>query len=101
MLELRFECWPILLADRSREKQRMESLLEDAGVKLSIVASDIVIKSGRALAERAGCESRSPPLAEALTGRFSEHHAFLAQMIVTHIGQIGVMNSQLDARIDA
>ncbi len=35
------------LADRIREKQRMENLLEDAGAKLSMVASDIFIKSGR------------------------------------------------------
>jgi|SRR4051794_31137544 transposase len=67
----------ILLADRSREKQRMEKLLEDAGVKLSVVVSDLFSKSGRAMLEaliagerdarvltelaRAGCGSRSVP----------------------------------------
>ena len=107
----------ILLADRSREKQRMEKLLEDAGVKLSVVASDIFSKSGRAMldaliagerdGQRPGRVARGrlrikipEPSPRRLTGRFSEHHAFLAQMIVTHIDQIGVMVAQLDARID-
>ncbi|MBV9922750.1 MAG: hypothetical protein JOY78_18125 [Pseudonocardia sp.] len=39
----------ILLTERTREKQRMEKLLEDAGVKLSVVATDIFGKSGRAM----------------------------------------------------
>jgi transposase len=39
----------ILLAERTREKQRVEKLLEDAGVKLSVVATDIFGKSGRAI----------------------------------------------------
>src|SRR5919109_1627717 len=39
----------ILLAERTREKQRMEKLLEDAGVKLSVVATDVFGKSGRAI----------------------------------------------------
>jgi hypothetical protein len=36
-------------ADRSRDKQRLEKLLEDAGIKLSIVATDILGVSGRAM----------------------------------------------------
>ncbi len=36
----------ILLAERTQEKQRIEKLLEDAGVKLSVVATDIFGKSG-------------------------------------------------------
>jgi transposase len=39
----------LLLAERTREKQRMEKLLEDAGVKLSVVATDIFGVSGRAM----------------------------------------------------
>ena len=37
----------VLTAERSREKQRMEKLLEDAGVKLSVVVTDIFGVSGR------------------------------------------------------
>jgi transposase len=35
--------------ERSREVQRLEKLLEDAGIKLSVVASDIFGVSGRAM----------------------------------------------------
>jgi len=94
----------VLLAERTREKQRMEKLLEDAGVKLSVVATDIFGKSGRAmldaliagerdpkvLAELAMGRLRKkiPALAEALVGRFDDHHAFLARMICDHIDTI-------------
>ena len=80
--------------DRAREIQRLEKLLEDAGIKLSSVASDITGVSGRAmLAALIGGErdpaqladlakrrmrSKIPELTEALTGRFGAHHAFLA-----------------------
>lgn len=106
----------ILLGDRSREKQRMEKLLEDAGVKLSVVVSDLFSKSGRAMLEalitgerdpqvlaelaRGRLRVKIPALVEALAGRFSEHQAFLARMILTHIDAIGAMLTELDARID-
>ena len=107
----------ILLADRSREKQRMEKLLEDAGVKLSVVASDIFSTSGRAMLDALIAGERDPrvlaelargrlrvkigALTEALAGRFAEHHAFLVRMILTHIDAISAMLADLDARIDA
>ena len=82
---------------RAEEIQRLEKLLEDAGIKLLSVASDITGGS------RAGpcwppsstangtpkywpvwpkrrLRSKIPELTEALTGRFSEHHGFLAQL---------------------
>jgi transposase len=107
----------ILLADRTREKQRMEKLLEDAGVKLSVFVTDIFGRSGRAMidalirGERDGTvlaelalgrmRSKVAALAEALTGRFSEHHAFMAKMITAHIDMITAMVADLDTRIDA
>ena len=106
----------VLLAERTREKQRMEKLLEDAGVKLSVVATDIFGKSGRAmldaliagerdpkvLAELAMGRLRKkiPALAEALVGRFDDHHAFLARMICDHIDTISRMGAELTKRID-
>lgn len=82
--------------ERGREVQRLEKLLEDAGVKLSSVASDINGVSGRAMLEAMIAGQRDPAvladlakrrlrlkipaLTEALTGRFSEHHAFLARV---------------------
>src|SRR5882757_3140927 len=79
--------------ERSREVQRLEKLLEDAGIKLSAVASDILGVSGRAMLEsliagnndpaalaelaKRRLRSKIPALTEALTGRFTEHHAVL------------------------
>jgi transposase len=106
----------ILLAERTREKQRMEKLLEDAGVKLSVVATDIFGKSGRAIldaliaGERDGqvlaglalgrLRTKIPTLTEALVGHFDDHHGFLASMICHHIDTINDMVTALDARID-
>jgi transposase len=85
-----------LAAERTREAQRLEKELEDAGIKLSSVATDILGVSGRAmltgliegerdvhvLAEmaRARMRPKIPQLVEALTGNFGEHHAFLCRM---------------------
>ena len=106
----------ILLAERTREKQRVEKLLEDAGVKLSVVATDIFGKSGRAIlnaliaGERDGqvlaelalgrLRKKIPALTEALVGHFDDHHGFLAAMICDHIDTINDMVTALDARID-
>ncbi len=82
--------------ERAREIQRLEKLLEDAGIKLAAVASDISGVSGRMMLEAliAGerdpavladlaqrrLRSKIPELTEALTGRFGEHHGFLARL---------------------
>jgi transposase len=79
--------------ERSRQVQRLEKLLEDAGIKLSSVASDITGVSGRAMLQalvggqrdpaaladlaKRRLRTKIPALTEALTGRFTEHHAFL------------------------
>jgi hypothetical protein len=73
--------------ERGREAQRLEKLLEDAGIKLSAVASDILGVSGRQMLEaliagnhdpvvladlaKRRLRSKIPELTEALTGRFS------------------------------
>jgi transposase len=106
----------VLLADRTREKQRMEKLLEDAGVKLSAFITDIFGTSGRAMldalvaGERDGAvlaelalgrmRAKVAALTEALTGRFDEHHGYLAAMILRHVDQITTMVAELDTRIE-
>lgn len=101
---------------RAREIQRLEKLLEDAGIKLSSVASDISGVSGRlmldaliagerdpaVLAELAKRRLRSkiPELIEALTGRFSEHHAFLARVHLDLLDQHGHAIDEITARIE-
>jgi transposase len=103
-------------ADRSKEVQRLEKLLEDAGIKLSSVASDIMGVSGRAMLEAliAGADdpvalaemakrrlrNKIPELIEALNGRFTEHHAFLARMHLDLIDRQSQAIDELTARIE-
>jgi transposase len=102
--------------ERGREAQRLEKLLEDAGIKLSAVASDVLGVSGRqmleamvagdrdpaALADLAKRRLRSkiPDLTEALTGRFTDHHAFLARVHLDLIDQHSVAIQELTQRIE-
>jgi len=106
----------MLTRERGREIQRLEKLLEDAGIKLSSVATDITGVSGRlmlqalidgsrdpaALAELAQRRLRHkiPELTEALTGRFTEHHAFLAGLHLETIDQRTRQIDELNQRID-
>jgi transposase len=103
--------------ERSREAQRLEKLLEDAGIKLSAVASDILGVSGRAMLEaliagdrdparmadlaKRRLRSKIPELTEALAGRFSAHHAFLARVHLDLIDQHTAAIGQLTERIEA
>jgi transposase len=105
-----------LTTERSREVQRLEKELEDAGIKLSAVASDITGRSARAmlaalidgerdtrvLAEMAKARMRSkiPQLVEALTGNFGAHHAFLCRLHLERIDQLSTAIGQLSARIE-
>ena len=49
-----------VVRERGREIQRMEKLLQDAGIKLSSVASDISGVSGRAMLEALIAGQRDP-----------------------------------------
>ncbi|MDP3969843.1 MAG: IS110 family transposase [Nocardioides sp.] len=102
--------------ERSREVRRLEKLLEDAGIKLSSVATEIVGVSGRAtlhamteverdpavLADLAQkrLRTKTPQLIEALTGRFTDHHAFLVRMHLCLIDQHTAAIEELSKRIE-
>lgn len=105
-----------LVTERTREKNRLAALLEDAGIKLGVVASDIFGVSGRrmidaliagqrdphVLAELAvgSLVRKHPALIEALTGRFDEHHAMLAGQIRDHVDYLDAAIAELDGHID-
>jgi transposase len=103
--------------DRSREIARLERLLEDAGIKLSSVASELNGVSSRAmlwaliegerdpavlanLAQRR-LRPKIPILVEALTGRFSDHHAYLARMHLEAIDRHNARIADIERRIEA
>jgi len=99
-----------LVTARTAEKQRVEKLLEDAQIKLSVVVSDIFGVSGRemmaaliagerdprVLAEmaRGRMRSKTARLVEAFIGRFSDHHAFL---LTTMLARIDALSIDIDA----
>ena len=105
-----------LAEERSREVQRLHKVLEDAGVKLSSVASHVLTKSGRAmidaliagerdptvLAEMAKGVMRKkiPALQDALAGRFNDHHALIASAMLARIDQIDATIATLGERIN-
>jgi hypothetical protein len=106
-----------LVATRTAEKQRVEKLLEDAQIKLSVVASDIFGVSGRAimaalisgerdpkaLAElaRGRLRAKRSQLVEAFTGRFSDHHAFLLATMLSRIDQASADIAAVKTHIEA
>jgi transposase len=105
-----------LTADRTRHKQRLEKLLEDALIKLGTVATDLLGVSGRAMLEALIAGQRDPKalaelargrlrvkhaaLVQALTGRFDDHHAELARMLLDQIDALSGQIDQLTSRIE-
>lgn len=94
--------------EQNREYSRMEKSLEDAGIKLSSVASSLTLVSVRNILDAMVAGERDPqvlaglvhptmrkktlPLVEALTGRFTDHHAF---MVKTHLATIDFLTEAI------
>jgi transposase len=105
-----------LVHDRTRQVQRLHNVLEDAGIKLSLVASDILGVSGRSMITALIGGERNPErlaalalgrmrpktaaLVEALTGRFNAHHALLCQLMLDQIDHLDACIARLDGEID-
>jgi transposase len=107
------------IGERQREANRLHKILEDTGIKLDCVASDILGASGRAmldalvqgttdpavLAELAKGKLRAklPALREALEGRFDAEHGIVVGAILTHIDfldeQIAVLSDAIGEQI--
>jgi transposase len=104
-----------LVGVRGAEKNRVEKLLEDAQIKVSVVASDIFGVSGRAMMAALIAGERNPKtlaqlarsrmrtkisaLEEAFTGHFTDHHAFLLGKMLARVDAIDADIAELDARI--
>lgn len=90
-----------LVQERARLVNRVQKVLEEAGVKLSLVVSDVMGKSGRAilnalcagendparLAQRmhSNCQTSSEEARAALTGDVRDHHRFLLRELLSLI----------------
>lgn len=108
-----------LVGVRGAEKNRVEKLLEDACIKLSVVASDILGVSGREMLAAMIAGERDPKrladmarsrmrpeiglLEEALAGlkigTFSEHHRFLLSQMLARIDATDADIAALDTEI--
>ena len=105
-----------LVEVRAAEKQRVEKLLEDAQIKLSVVASDIFGVSGRTMLAALVAGHRDPKapaqlargslrgklvdLEEAFTGYFTDHHAALLTKMLARIDGLTADIADLDAMIE-
>jgi transposase len=102
--------------ERTREVQRLEKVLQEAGIKLSSVATRVLGVSGRAMLDalisgttdpevlselaRGRLRSKIPALKEALEGSFSSHHALMASRILAHIDYLDETIAELSSEIE-
>lgn len=107
----------VLTEDRTRVRQRVNALLEDAQIKISSFITDLFGVTGRRimdalaagqydphrLADLADARIRAPrrDLVEALTGRFEEHHGFLLRAWLETEAHLATEIDALTARITA
>jgi transposase len=109
-----------LVGVRTAEKNRVEKLLEDACLKLSVVASDIFGVSGRAMMTtliggerdpkvladlaRSSMRKKIPRLEEAFAGlqlgTFGEHHRFLLSRMLGRVDAVNADIAALDIKIE-
>jgi transposase len=106
-----------LVGTCSAEKNRVEKLLEDAQIKLSVVASDIFGVSGRDMMSALVAGERDPKrlaqlartrlrgkigeLEEAFTGHFTGHHAFLLAKMLARVDAAVADVADVEAKIEA
>jgi len=105
-----------LTEERARETQRLQKVLEDANVKLSSVASDVLGVSGRMILDALCAGERDPEvlaemaqrrlrakigdLRHCVPGRFNDHHAGMVTEIVAHVDYLSAAITRLDARVE-
>jgi transposase len=103
--------------ERARTIQRLEKVLQDAGIKLSSVASTTYSKSARAMLEalltgvtdpdqlaelsKGKMRAKIPQLREALQSRFQvEHHGIMVAQLLAHIDALDGALQNLTERIE-
>jgi len=102
--------------ERQREANRLHKALEDTGIKLDCVATDILGKSGRAMLDalcqgttdpevlanlaKGKLRAKIPALREALEGRFEAHHALLISSILAHLDFLDEQIERLSEAIE-
>jgi transposase len=104
------------IRDRQREANRLHKIMEDTGIKLDCVATDLLGKSGRAMLDalvsgttdpnvladlaRGVLRKKLPALREALEGRFDAEHALVVGQILAHIDFLDASIERLSDAIE-
>ena len=105
-----------LIRERASEANRLQKTLEDAGIKLSSVATDVLGVSGRlmldalvsgtrdpdVLAELAkgALRKKIPALKRALAGAFKPHHALIVSHILAHLDYLDEAIANLTGEVE-
>jgi len=105
-----------LVAERAKQSNRIQKILEDANIKLAAVASDVLGVSARAmlraiiagredpcgLAElaRGRLRGKIPQLQLALHGRVTDHHRFLLRSLLDHVEYLEGLIERFSMRIE-
>lgn len=105
-----------LIEERTREANRLHKVLEDAGIKLASVASDVLGVSGRAILAalvdgttepamladlaRGVLRKKLPALRQALMGRFRAHHGFLVAQILAHLDYLDELIATVSGQVE-
>jgi transposase len=103
------------IRDRQREANRLHKVMQDTGIKLDCVASDLLGKSGRAMLDalvagttdpavladlaRGQLRKKIPALQAALEGRFDVEHRLVVGRILAHIDFLDESIEQLSEAI--
>jgi transposase len=108
-----------LVQERADEVNRVQKVLELANLKLAVVATNVLGKSGRAMLDaliggvtdaealaelaRGRLRAKLPELRQALEGRLTGHHRFLLAQILAHIDfleeALQVVQAEIDQRL--
>jgi transposase len=104
------------IQDRQREANRLHKILEDTGIKLDCVATDILGASGRAMLDalvsgttdpavladlaKGKLRQKLPALREALEGRFDTEHGIVVGAILAHIDFLDEQIDRLSETIE-
>jgi transposase len=104
------------IKERAREANRLHKVLEDTGIKLDCVATDILGVSGRLMLEalcrgttdpdvlaelaRGRLRSKLPALKEALEGRFDPQHGLVVSAILAHLDFLDEQIERLSQMIE-
>jgi len=106
-----------LVNERSKEKNRLQNILEDANIKLGSVVSDVFSKTGQGIIDlllegvtdpvllsnqaKGSLIGKKQTLVKALYGRFADRHRFMLKLIIDTMADLDKLIGRLDQQIES